>query len=152
TLQAVGLMSIPIHLRFSFSAAINVVPQPQNPSRIKSPGLLLTLIILSNRASGFCVGYPTLSDSYFSRVGSCPISSQRLSTTGPLLGSKYFLYRGYFKSLSSRISPVLLNSFNLSAETVLSGTHINLPCASSLSYLFNAPSAYFLLSALKVNF
>ena len=48
--------SMPIHLRFSFSAATTAVPQPQNGSRTTSPSLLEAWITRSNSSSGFCVG------------------------------------------------------------------------------------------------
>jgi len=48
--------SMPIHLRLGLSATATVVPQPQKGSRTKSPSFDDALIILSRRASGFCVG------------------------------------------------------------------------------------------------
>ena len=55
-LTASGVMSMPIHCRPNFCAAWTAVPQPQNGSRTTSPGLLLALMMRSNKASGFCVG------------------------------------------------------------------------------------------------
>ncbi len=61
TVQAVGETSMPMYLRPSFCATAIAVPQPQKGSRTMSPGLLDALIMRSRRASGFCVGYPSLS-------------------------------------------------------------------------------------------
>jgi len=44
---------MPIHFLFSFSAAANVIPQPQNASKITSPLFELALIILSSSSKGF---------------------------------------------------------------------------------------------------
>ena len=51
-------ISIPIQRRPRFCAATTDVPQPQNGSRTRSPGLLDALMIRSSSATGFCVGYP----------------------------------------------------------------------------------------------
>ena len=56
TRQAVGDTSMPIHWRLRFCAATNAVPHPQKASRTISFSLLLAVMILSSRASGFWVG------------------------------------------------------------------------------------------------
>jgi len=53
--------SAPIHLRPNFSATAKVVPEPQKKSATIESILDDAFIILSNKASGFCVGYPTSS-------------------------------------------------------------------------------------------
>ncbi len=47
---------MPIQLRLSFSAAMTAVPQPQNGSSTRSPGLLEAEMMRSRRARGFWVG------------------------------------------------------------------------------------------------
>lgn len=54
-------MSIPIHLRSSFSDSIQVVAHPQKGSSMTSPSSDEALMILSRSQSGFCVGYPIFS-------------------------------------------------------------------------------------------
>ena len=45
--------SEPIHFLSSFSATARVVPEPQKKSAIRSPSLLVALMIRSSNASGF---------------------------------------------------------------------------------------------------
>ena len=51
-----GSSSISPHLLAVFSAAISVVHDPPNGSRIASPCLLLLYIAFSTISTGFCVG------------------------------------------------------------------------------------------------
>ena len=53
---AFSLMSMPAHSRPNFSAATQVVAQPQNGSSTISPGLDDAKMMRSSSASGFCVG------------------------------------------------------------------------------------------------
>ena len=61
TSAACGRMSMPIHCRSSFSAAMQAVAQPQKGSSTKSPGRDDALMMRCSRASGFCVLQPVYS-------------------------------------------------------------------------------------------
>ena len=87
TRQAVGEMSMPIHCRERFSAATSAVPHPQKASRTMSFGLLLALMIRSKRASGFCVGKPSLSP-FLLMPRSISMSSHQLCSGTPMLSSR----------------------------------------------------------------
>jgi hypothetical protein len=54
--RARWVISIPFQRRLRRSATARAVPQPQKGSRTLSPSLLLALITLAKRASGFGVG------------------------------------------------------------------------------------------------
>jgi hypothetical protein len=77
--------SVVIHFLPSFSATAAVVPEPQKKSAIKSPSLDEAFRILSNKASGFWVAYPTFSSATGFTGG---ISSQTLSTISPSISSR----------------------------------------------------------------
>jgi hypothetical protein len=47
---------MPTHRRFKRCATTTLVPQPQNASRTVSPSFDEAEMILSSKASGFCVG------------------------------------------------------------------------------------------------
>ena len=61
TAAASGSLSMPIHWRPSFSAAMQAVAQPQNGSSARSPGSDDALIICSSSATGFWVFQPVYS-------------------------------------------------------------------------------------------
>lgn len=86
---ALGEMSMPTHLRPSFSAATQAVAHPQNGSSTMSPGLELVSMIRSSNASGFWVGYPIVS---FPLAGE--ISVQTSLKGRPRCSSRYRLYLG----------------------------------------------------------
>ena len=83
--------SQPIHFLFNFSATANVVPLPQKKSATKSFSLVEESIILSNKFSGFCVGYLR-----FSIAPPCiaEISVHKSLIFTPLFSSKYCFFTG----------------------------------------------------------
>src|SRR5438046_2150021 len=85
--QAVGETSMPIHLLPSFCDDASAVPHPQNGSNTMSVGLDEVFTILSNRSSGFWVGYPTLSFVWLIRL----MSSQTSESGTPCISSRYRL-------------------------------------------------------------
>ena len=54
--RASAVTSMPIQWRPNSPAAWQAVPQPQNGSSTKSPGLLEARMMRRSKSSGFCVG------------------------------------------------------------------------------------------------
>lgn len=78
-----GVMSMPIHRRFSFWAAEIVVPQPRKGSSTTPPSGHEQRMIRSKSATGFWVGYPKHSPPHVQNqsIFSSPYFEPRLLST-----------------------------------------------------------------------